>query len=141
MSTTESRKLFARGEWLTLIGMVLIVFGAALVWKREMPTVAKGFEAVGAIFINPEGYRQSGYDLRMGWLPVGWTAVFCAVVCGALLLLEPRGREKRAFFLSQVILGIAVIVLAVLNIGPFPGSIMALIGGLLLLAGAIALYR
>jgi Cu/Ag efflux pump CusA len=52
-------------------------------------------------------------------------------VCGSLLLLEPKARDKRAFLLGQTVLSLTIAVLALLNVGPFPGTFVAMFGALL----------
>src|SRR5438874_11796389 len=126
MPTEERRKLFSRGEWLTLLGMALAVMSSALVWGQDPPPV---MDMVGKIFVSRHNYTRAGYDIKLGWLPVGWTVVICAVTSGCLLLYEPSGGERRLFFGVQLVLGLAILALALLHIGFYPGIILAILGG------------
>jgi len=138
MATGPPRKLFSLGEWLTLLGMGLVVVSVALVWGEDAP---EAINEVAAIYISARNYTRTGYELPLGALRVGWVVVICAVTCSALLLLEPARREKRLFLAIQTALAIAILILALLHIGPYAGVVLALLGGLLLLGGAVARYR
>lgn len=138
MTQTTARKLFSRGEVLTLIGLGLVVVSAAMTWGQEAPPVTS---MVGVVFSENRNFYRNGYELKMGWMRVGWAVVICAVACGSLLLFEPSGKEKRAFFAIQVALGGIIIALALLHIGPYIGVFLALLGGACLIAGAAVKYR
>lgn len=136
--TTRSRKLFSLGEWFTLLGLCLVVMSAAMVWKEDAP---EAINAVAAVYISQRNYTRTGFELPLGALRLGWVIVICAVVCGALLLFNPSARERRLFFVVQVALSGAILLLALLHIGPYAGVVLAFLGGLLLFWGAVARYR
>jgi hypothetical protein len=138
MSNPTQRKLFTRGEWLTLLGMAVVVISAALTWKQDMPPV---LSVVGQVYTSRRNFERTGYELKLGTMKVGWLIVISAVVCASLLLFNPSAREKGLFLGLQVALGSAVVVLALLHAGPYPGAVLAIVGGLLLIWGGIARYR
>ncbi len=140
MSTQEKRKLFSAGEWLTLAGMGLSVLSAALIWGTASPEVlAPG--AVSAVYRSRFTRTEAGFDIQIGFMRVGWVVVICAVICGAMLLFDPGAREKKVFLVLQCCLAAAVLGLAALHAGLYPGVILAGAGGALLLWGAILRYR
>ncbi|HXG23039.1 MAG TPA: hypothetical protein VNJ09_00680 [Chthonomonadales bacterium] len=136
--SSSGRKLFSRGEWLTLLGMGIVVVSAALTWVNETPKVN---DPIGQYVVSLGSYARPGFDVRLGWLRVGWAVVFCGVLCGALLLFNPTAREKKVFLGVQVALSLVILALAVLHIGPHAGVILAIVGASLLLWGAFARYR
>jgi hypothetical protein len=140
MNSRPIRKVFSTGEVLTLFGMGLCVISAALIWGTSAPA-ATSPSAVAAIFVSRLTKKVSGFDLEYGWLPVGWTVVLCAVLCGSLLLVEPAPRLKSLLLIVQVILATVVLSLVILHIELYPGRLVALAGSFLLLWGAVARYR
>jgi hypothetical protein len=138
MSNPTHRKLFSRGEWLTLLGMAAVVIGAALTWKQDLPPV---MSVVGQVYTSKRNFERTGYELKLGAMKVGWIVVVSAVVCACLLLFNPTAREKGAFLGVQVALGIAIVVVGLLHAGPYPGAVLAIVGGALLVWGGIARYR
>lgn len=140
MNSRPARKVFSTGEMLTLFGMGLCVISAALLWGTSAPA-ATSPSAVAAIFVSRLTRKVSGFDLEYNWLPVGWTVVLCAVLCGSLLLVEPAPRLKSSLLLVQVALAVVVLSLVVVRFELYPGRFVALAGSLLLLWGAVARYR
>lgn len=133
----QSRKLFSRGEWLTLIGMTLAVISAALVWGHDLPQPIE----VGAVVVTRHHYERAGYDLTIGWLKVGWAVVICSVITASLLLFEPAAREKPRFLAVAVAMPAAILILAFLHLGPNPGVMLAIVGALVMLWGGFVRYR
>jgi hypothetical protein len=123
---------------LTLLGMGAVVVSAALTWVNETPKVS---DPVGQFVVSLGSYARPGFDVRIGWLRVGWVLVFCGVLCGSLLLFNPAAREKKVFLGIQVLLSLVVLALAVLHIGLHTGVLLAIGGALLLLWGAFVRYR
>lgn len=140
MATQKSRKLFSRGEWLTLLGMALVVMSAALTWGRSAPNVLVG-GSLGVVYRDEFMRNHTAYEVDLGKLKLGWVLVVGAVTCASLLLLEPTGREKRLLMAVHSAVAIGIIALAGLHFGPFPGAILALIGGAILLVAAFQRYR
>jgi hypothetical protein len=138
MNEKPARKFFSMGEILSLFGMGVAVMSAALTWGSNPPPVTS---AVGAYFIRDKSFLVSGFDKEIGSLRVGWVVVVCALICGALLLWEPKGRQKTFFFTLQTALGLTILLLAFIHIGVYVGVILAFVGGALLLAGAFVRYR
>ena len=134
---TNSRKLFSLGEWLTLIGMVLVVISAALEWGHDPP---KPMDTVGQVYVSRHHYERAGYDLSIGWLRVGWAVVICAVIAASLLLFDPAAREKTGFLIVSIAASAGILILAVLHLGPYPGVMVAIIGAGLILWGGFARY-
>lgn len=139
MAHKPSRALFSKGEWLTLIGMVLVVAGATLIWGPSRRFSPDQMPDLALVHIKP--INVSGFYLRVGWLKVGWAAVTCAVVCGALLLLDPTARNKGTLRSIHLACSIAILALVALNIAPFPGIVVTAIGGVVLAVGGILRYR
>src|SRR5579871_1889943 len=128
------------GEWITLLGMVLAVMSAALTWSYDPPQTSS---VVGAVYIaqhTGNAYYRTGYDLRIGGIRVGWAVVSSATVCGTLLLFHPYRRVRYLFLTLQVVLGLAVVALAILHRGPHMGILAATIGGMLLVLGGVLRY-
>ena len=140
MATQHSRKLFSRGEWLTLIGMATVVISAALIWGRSSPNVnIPG--TIGVVYRNKLTHNETAYDIQFGRLSLGWVIVTGAVICASLLLLDPSAKEKRLFQMVHAAISIGIITVALLHIGPHPGVIAGTLGGIVLLAGAILRYQ
>jgi len=140
MPIDEKRKLFSAGEWAILVGMGLAVVSAALIWGTTSPEVVSP-GAVAEVYRSRFTRTEAGFDIPLGILKVGWVVVICAVTSGGLLLFEPGSKEKRVFLIIQCCMAGIILGLAVLHIGPYPGVILATVGGGLLLWGAMLRYR
>lgn len=139
--TTAGRRTFlTRGEWMTLFGMVLCVVSPALTWTYEPPKTVTAFAAVYVARYTRGRFDRPGFDVRMGPVSVGWVVVVCAVVCAALLLLNPGAKERRLYLALQVALGLLVLALAVAHLGAYGGIVLAILGGVLLIAGGVFRY-
>ncbi len=136
----SNRKMFSRAEWMILAGLCACVFSAILVWGTSQPRATDNSH-VNALFVKMWAVQVSGYDLKLGWLSVGWAVVACAVGAGALLLIDPGPKNRGVLFIVHTALAGIVIALAVLHLGPLPGVILALVGSVVLMIGGIMRYR
>lgn len=132
------RSWLSRGEWATLLGMALCVLGSALTWEKR-PPLALG--SIGTIYLQRGPAYVTGYDVMMGRLSAGWLVVLAATTCAAFLLWEPSGRARPVAKAVRIALSAGVCAVALLNVGPYPGPIAALIGGILLCVGALLRER
>jgi len=139
-SSFQRRRLFSAGDWLTLVGMGVVVVSAALTWSVELPEVTEQSE-VAAIYVSRMKHEVAGFDVHLGRLRAGWVVVVCAVAAGALLLWEPSPREAGLIRAAHAGLAVAILAVAGLHAGPYPGVVLALLGGVLMLAGAFARSR
>jgi hypothetical protein len=139
MAREPSRALFSKGEWLTLIGMVIVVLGSMLIWGPSRRFSPELMPDVALVRIKP--ILVTGFDMRIGWMKVGWAAVTCAIVCAAFLLLEPTAHSKAVLRSIHLACAIAILALVVLHIGPYPGIVVTAIGGVALAAAALVRYR
>src|SRR2546423_5346146 len=99
-SKQKKRVILARGEWISLAGVVLAALSPALVWQNRRPAV---IGPAGALYISSHNYSRTGFDLSIGFVHVGILIVVCALVCVAMLLFEPPARKKPKYFIVQVV--------------------------------------
>jgi hypothetical protein len=131
-------RILSAGEWLTLLGMVVVVAGASLPWKRFVPPPAA---ALSAVYVAPPSRTLSGFSCKVGGLSAGWMAVTAAVVCGSLVLFVPSRGELRALLALHTALSALILGLTSYHVGPFAGIYTSITGALLLLAGGAMRYR
>ena len=136
MSNQDRKSCLTSGEWVTLLGTICTVLSPAFDWQYDKP---KSFSAVGTLYIeremNGSAFYKTGFEIHIGWI-----VALCGVVCGALLLLAPKGVERRVWLVLQVALGLTVLVLAIQHIGLLAGDILGLIGSVLLIVGGVLRY-
>jgi len=136
----QRRKVFSAGEAMTLASLALAVFSGALKWADLTPQ-SEIPGAVGALLIRKMTVSVTGFDLRIGWLRAGWIVVACAVLSGSLLLWEPTAAQKRVLLPVQCGAGAVILLVSLLHVGQYPGVLVALACGALLIMGALARYR
>lgn len=127
-SKPNLRRFLSRGEAVTLIGMLLAVSSLFLVWKQTntadlnipIPSVVQ--------FVT----TQRGIDLS-----VRFPLLLCATGACATLLTFQTAKNRLTLFVLQLTFSIAVCVMALSYFAPRPGVITALVGGGLLIFGAI----
>ncbi len=139
MRAKRERTLFTRGEWTTLIGMVITVISAALVWGPSR-TLDAGAAQV-ALLANIKPRNVNAYDLAVGNIKVGWAVVLLAILCGGLLLVEPRERLKPFMFTLHLAGALGILALALSHIGLYPGIVLAILGSIVLVSGGLVRYR
>lgn len=123
------RRFLSRGEALTLVGMLLAVISLFLVWKE---TNAADIVNVPIPNVIQLVTTQRGLDLS-----VRWPLLLCATGACATLLMLQTAQNRLTLLVLQLTFSIAVCVMALTYFAPRPGVIMALIGGGLLIFGAI----
>ena len=124
---------------LILIGGSLSALSAGLVWARA--DAAALTPGVPAMFMNESALLRRGFDLRLGWLSVGWAVVICAVAASALLLWTGTNPPAAAVSRTQMTLGAAIVLLSLLHASAYPGPIAAALGGGLTAAGSWLAFR
>ncbi len=117
--------------------MALSVMSPALTWRRQTPQVPPG----AALLVTRHSFAMPGFDIYVGALRVGTAVAFLAIACGAMLLLEPNPNNRGLLRTVQCCASAAILVLAVLHIGPYPGVVLAILGALTLIWGALERYR
>ncbi len=128
------RRFLSRGEVMTLVGMLLAVSSLFLVWKQvdsgsigiPMPTV----------FSEKVFVTQRGIDMI-----VRWPLLLCATGACATLLTQTTAQNRMTLFIMQLTFSIAVCVMALTHFALRPGIVVALLGGGLLIIGAIDRYN
>lgn len=130
------RRFLTAAEAITLLGMVVSVFSLFFTWKRYVPEIAP-LPLPGALFRSPNAAHL--VVLRTGFTAgVQWPITVCAVLAGATLMVSPTdAASKAAFAVFQGACGAAILVTGLAHFAPLPGVALAILGGLLLLAGAV----
>ena len=126
------RRFLSRGEALTLVGMLLAVSSLFLVWKQtNAADLNIPIPAVIQLVTT-----QRGIDLSVR-LPL----LLCATGACATLLTLQTAQNRLTLLVFQLTFSIAVCVMALSYLAPRPGVIAALLGGGLLIFGAIDRYH
>ncbi len=128
------RRFLTRGEALTLVGMLFAVSSLFLVWKQ----VDSGSLniPVPAVFSDKIFVTQRGIDMI-----VRWPLLLCATGACATLLTPSTAQNRLTLLIMQLTFSIAVCVMALTHFALRPGIVVALIGGVLLIWGAIDRYN
>ncbi len=122
------RRFLSRGEALTLIGMLLAVISLFLVWKQTN---------AGDLNIPIPAMIQLVTTQRGIDLSVRFPLLLCATGACATLLTLQTAQNRLTLLVLQLTFSIAVCVMALSYLAPRPGVITALLGGGLLIFGAI----
>ena len=128
------RRFLSRGEALTLVGMLLAVSSLFLVWK-QIDSGALGIP-LPAVFSQRVFVTQRGIDMI-----VRWPLLLCATGACATLLTQSTAQNRLNLMIMQLTFSIAVCVMALTYFAPRPGIIVALLGGGLLIWGAVDRYN
>src|SRR5688572_1521786 len=120
-----------------LFGGVLSVLSGRLVWAKADPsTLGAGLPA---LFVNEAALMRRGFELRIGWLSVGWCVAACGIAAAALLLW---GGNSTWVPKVQMSLGAVILLIALFHLSTFPGVLAAAAGGAFIVAGAcLATFR
>lgn len=125
------RRFLSRGEALTLVGMLLAVSSLFLVWKQSSGGSLN--IPLPAMYTGEIIQTQRGIDLN-----VRFPLLLCATGACATLLVMPTAQNRLMLFVVQLICSIAVCVMALsYAAGMRPGIVVALLGGGMLIWGAI----
>jgi hypothetical protein len=127
------RPFLTRAEAATLLGMTLCVASLFLVWRRDPvdPVMLRSLPA--ALIVNPPpDFPVRGFDL-----PLHWPLTVCAVFCGAGLLVQPRPWRRSRWAVSQITAAAICLFLPILRFALQPGILVALLGGGLVVFGAL----
>jgi hypothetical protein len=140
MKNQPGKKLFTRGELITLTGVVLSVMSAAMTWANLPPKTTSMVAATYVATYQKNAYLTNGYGLKVGPISVGWLVVLAGIGAGTLLLFQPIGKQRQQFLFLQVALAILILMLAARHLNPYPGVLMALGGAAALLWGGMSRY-
>ena len=113
-----------------LFGGVLSVLSASMVWVKADPSTLG--VALPALFVNETALMRRGFDLRLGWLSVGWCVAACGIAAAALLLW---GGSSAWVSKVQMSLGTVIVLMALLHLSSYPGVVAASAGGAFIIAG------
>jgi len=126
----------ARG--LVLLGGMLSALSAGLVWAKADPaTLGVGLPAM---FVNEAALMRRGFELRVGWISVGWVVAACGIIAAALLLW---GGEAESAWVAKAQIGLAgvILVLALLHLSRYLGPLTAAAGGAFIVSGSYLSVR
>jgi cytochrome bd-type quinol oxidase subunit 2 len=131
--TERPRPFLTRADVATLIGMMLCVASLFLTWKRE-PLDPKTLQSLPTtLIVNPlPDFAVTGFGL-----PLHWPLTFCAVLCGASLLVAPKPQNRSRWAAVQITAAAVCLLLPLVRFALYPGVLTALAGGGLLLMGAL----
>ncbi|GEM_PF-1542594 len=125
--------LLTRAEIATLAGMTLCVASLFLTWKRQPVEQTLLHSMPAALVLNvPSDFPVKGFDL-----PLHWPLTFCAVLCGVSLLILPKPHNRSRWAAFQITLAAVCLLLPLIRFALQPGVIAALLGGSLVLFGAL----
>jgi len=130
---TRTRPFLTRAELATLVGMILCVASLFLVWKREPVDQMRLRSMPAALVLNPpRDFPVGGFDL-----PLRGPLTFCAVFCGVSLLILPKPETRSRWAAAQITAAAVCLLLPLLRFALQTGVIVALLGGSLVLFGAL----
>jgi hypothetical protein len=133
LSTNQGRPRYL-SRVLILTGGALSTLSAALPWARTLPdSLAAGFPA---LVVNESALIRSGFDVRIGWLSVGWLVAGCGIAAIALMLWD-TGDSTPWIPPAQVALGAVIAAVALIHLVALPGVILGMAGGSLVSLGAL----
>jgi hypothetical protein len=127
------------GLLITLAGLSIGIIGAALTWAVDRSGALPAFGS--ALYVSPNAGKLNGFQIKVGFLSMGWLLILVCGLCGLLLLANPTAEEKPPYLRLQATLGAFILFLGVLYIRPYLGPAMAAISGTLLVSGAFLRYR
>lgn len=129
----RTRPFLTRAELATLVGMALCVASLFLVWKRQPVDQALLRSIPKALVLNPpRDFPVDGFDL-----PLRGPLTFCAVFCGVSLLILPKPQTRSRWAAAQITAAAVCLLLPLLRFALQPGVLVALLGGSLVLFGAL----
>jgi hypothetical protein len=129
----RTRPFLTRAEIATLVGMTLCVASLFLIWTRQ-PTGQTLLRSMPATLVSnvPPDSPVKGFDL-----PLQGPLTFCAVLCGVCLLVVPKPQNRLRWAYVQIVSAAACLLLPLIRFALQPGVIVALVGGSLVLLGAL----
>ncbi len=130
------RRFLTRAEIATLTGMLLCVVSLFLVWKYEPFSQETLHSMPGTLLVNaPAPIPITGFGL-----PLRWPLTLCAVLAGASLLFAPTPQNRVRMVAGQIVAAAVCVLIPLARFGLRPGVLAALLGGALLLYGALERY-
>ena len=130
---TPTRPFLTRAELATLVGMSLCVASLFLIWKRQPVDQALLHSMPATLVLNvPRDLPVSGFEL-----PLHWPLTFCALFCGVSLLILPKPRNRARWAAVHITAAAICLLLPLLRFALQAGVIVALLGGGLVLFGAL----
>lgn len=127
------RPFLTRADIATLIGMTLCVASLFLTWKRQAVDLTTLHSIPATLIINP----PSDFPVTGFGLPLHWPLTFCATLCGTSLLVVPKPQNRSRWAAVQIMAAAVCLLLPLIRFALYPGVITALLGGSLLLLGAL----
>ena len=122
-----------------LFGGVLATVSGALVWAKA--DSAESLGGVPALIITDSAFLRRGFDLKLGWLSIGWAIAICGIAAIALTLWGGAGEPPGWIPKAQFGLGGAVLLISLIHLAPQPGVAAAAAGGAAIAAGAVMAAR
>ncbi len=120
------RLLPARGESVTLLGMLLCICSLFLFW----PVPLNGYPVAPALVIN---LTRTGGAIDA----VRWPVMAAAILCGLLLVYSAPSSARAPLTFVQALCGLICLIIALLHFAIQPGPLVDLLGGSLLTAGSV----
>ncbi|HZO90185.1 MAG TPA: hypothetical protein VFB38_17795 [Chthonomonadaceae bacterium] len=135
-TATAFRRFLTRGEAATLIGMLMVIFSLYLIWEYHA-VEAGPLPAVSGLFAELKPIPRTGQALPKS---IRWTLIGSALLCGALLLWPPNEKTRLPLAVLNGACGLACVIIPLSWLARFglqPGIAVALLGGILLVFGAL----
>lgn len=127
------KRRILRAEGMVLLGMVLVVASQFFVWeRRSLPGDAM---VAGLAFYRDRGpllVARNGFVIGV-WQPL----TLCATLAGLSLLFTCTPQRRAALQFVQGACGLACLVVPLTRFALHPGVLMALLGGILIVSGAL----
>jgi hypothetical protein len=129
----RTRPFLTRAELATLIGMTLCVASLFLIWKRQPIDQTLIHSMPATLVLNvPADLPVKGFDL-----PLHWPLTFCAVFCGVGLLILPKPQNRSRWAVVHLLSATVCLLLPLIRFALQAGVLVGLLGGSLLLFGAL----
>lgn len=130
------RKLVTPAEAATILGMVTVIFSLFLTWER------RSFSVAGALPI-PAVYGSATAEVLLAGngTTARWPMMICAFVSCGMLIWPVNARSRFSIAVVQGASSLACLIIPLTRLTLLPGVVLGLIGGGLLVAGAIDRVR
>jgi hypothetical protein len=122
-----------------MAGLAINILSASQTWAHQMPPGL--LVPASALYVSRKVVEQNAFQLKIGWLSVGWILVMAGAIPALMLLTEPSAAEKPLFLKVQVFCGCITLAAAILYFKPQLGVALACLSGSILIAGALKRYR
>src|SRR5207249_4376751 len=109
---------------------------AGLPWARMTPA-EQPLASLPALYVNQSELIRRGFDVKLGWLSVGWMVVLCGVTCAALLLWSVGTLPAPGVARTQLGLGGLILAVSILHLSLMTGVLLTAAAGVLIITGAL----